>query len=361
MRHLFLISLTFLLAACGTSSMNPFASGKVTLIEMKEPREGAFSIKMPKDWNTMLGLERPYDQTRSCGFAKSPDGNHCVFFGDARMPMYYLPSPQYGMRAGMKMGNPLSVVRDFVPADQYFEEYARHQFGDLPGFRLTGTAPNPAHQELIEASARKFGMEAHITTASVSFEFQENGKIVVGRVNGATYQVMQVWVADVNGFMTTGDPQPIEEMLAEMTASMKVTPEWQEQENARHRQKMAAMEAQTRQIQEQTRQNTIAHNQRMQQMQNNFNAHQNRMADLQSSYDAHNQAWAESQGMQDRSHERFIDYIREEETVTNGSQTGKVQSGYNNYYVNPNTGEYIGTNSYENPDGSVYQLWRKKN
>ncbi|MDX1909778.1 MAG: hypothetical protein SF053_22260 [Bacteroidia bacterium] len=336
-----------------------FTSG-VSLVEITEPREAAFTVQLPKDWDIQLALVRPHEQTRSIGFAKSPDGRDCVFFGDTRLPMCYIPAPHMGMPAGMNMGSPLLLVTPFVAADRYFQQYVKDRYGRLPGFRITGITPNPEHQQLVEAAARRNGIQAQITTARVSFEFEEGGERAYAQVNGTTFQIQQVWMSDVYGFITLGDTTQMSRLTGQIVSTLKPNPRWQEQENLRHQQKMAAMQAQTRQIQEQTRLNTLAHQQRMQQMHQNFNAHQQRMQDLQASHDAHNQAWAAQQGLQDRQHERFIDYIREEETVTNGQQTGKVESGYSQYYVNPQTGAYIGTNSYENPDASVYELWHIK-
>ncbi|MDP5171964.1 MAG: hypothetical protein NWR72_17065 [Bacteroidia bacterium] len=354
MRHLSTISslfaLIFLLSACGSgdNSMNEagYFSGDVSLEEVTDPKEGAFSVRLPEGWHSMVSMERPYGVTRSVGFSTSPDGKASIFFGDTKMPVFYLPNPQYGMTVGMNMGSPLISVKRFVPAEYFFDDYVKRQFGSLPEFRITGNEPNPFHQQLLQKQANELGMNPQITTASVTFEFMDQGERVKARLNGSTFLIDQIWMAELHGYLTTGDAASMDEVLKEVSATFKSNPEWQQRENER--------------IQEQTRQSTAAHNQRMQAQQRNFDAHQQMMKERYAANDAQHQNWMNNQAAQDRQHERFIDAIRGEETVTNGAQTGKVESGYNQYYVNPNTGEYVGTNTFENPNASVYELWQMR-
>ncbi len=334
-----ILAVSFLLVACGSG-------GAPRLTKVEEPREQAFSVKMPAGWSHQLAIVRPGDQARGLGFAKSPDGASFLFFGDAKLPVYYLPAPQMGMPAGMNMGSPSLQVKAFVPAEAYFAEYARREFGQLPGFQVLSTRPCPFMEERMRNEASKYGLQPEITTTSIAFQFEEEGQLVQAQLNGISWRLDQVWLVDVNGFITSESPEDMAATLEQVVVSIETNKEWQARENERHQQRMAAMQEQTRQIQAQTRAS--------------FQAHQQRMADMQRSFDAHNQAWANQQAAQDRSHERFIDAIREEETVTNGTQQMKVEAGADHYYVNPQTGEYIGSRYEENPDVSVYELWKKK-
>lgn len=89
-----------------------------------------------------------------------------------------------------------------------------------------------------------------------------------------------------------------------------------------------------------------AHHQRMQSRQQAFDSQQAAHRDKweainQSSMAAYNSANAAS----DKNHNRFLNYIKDQETVTN-SGDGKryqVETGSNQYYVN-DQGQYIGTN-----------------
>ncbi len=357
------LPLTFLLFACGNSSnssMNTsFFSGGTSLVPVTDPREGAFTIQMPKGWKGEASLERVSDQTRSRGFAKSPDGSSMLFFGDVKMPIFWMPNPQMNIREGMSLG-PVTQVRSYQPANIFFESYVRNQYGKLPGFRLVSNQPHPELQQRVEAVAAKYGVQALITTTAVAFDFDDNGKTIHGQINGTTYRMQGIWMVDVHGYLTEDNPADMETLMQKVMASFETSPEWQARENQRQQQRNAAMQAQTRQIDEQTRLNTMAHNQRMADMKQNFDSHQRMMQDRYAANDAYNQAWSNNQNSQDGQHERFVDMIREEETVTNGAYQGKVEAGYNQYYVNPNTGEYIGTNNMQNPNASVYELWKKK-
>jgi hypothetical protein len=118
--------------------------------------------------------------------------------------------------------------------------------------------------------------------------------------------------------------------------------------------------------------------QQQQKSQASWNAHRQRMAGRQAAFDSWNrtqqtmneindinmQGWRNRNQISDRMQERSVDGIWEREAVTNpySGQQGKVQSGYNNYYMNQ-YGEYIGTNDEfyrPNQDPNVnHQEWRK--
>lgn len=87
-----------------------------------------------------------------------------------------------------------------------------------------------------------------------------------------------------------------------------------------------------------------AHNQRMAVMQQNFNASQRAFeskrdainASIMANYNSNNAA-------SDKSHNRFLNYIKEQETVSANGQRYQVQGGSNQYWVNQNH-QYQGSN-----------------
>jgi hypothetical protein len=101
-----------------------------------DPNEAAFTVNMPKGWKSKVSLERVYSQTRNCGVSNSPDGKTRLFFGDPSFTIFNLPAPEYGMYEGAQTGNPLSQVKHFVPADQFFREYADMAFGNNKQFKI---------------------------------------------------------------------------------------------------------------------------------------------------------------------------------------------------------------------------------
>lgn len=103
----------------------------------------------------------------------------------------------------------------------------------------------------------------------------------------------------------------------------------------------------------------VYNQQEQQKSQASWNAHRQRMASKQATFDSWNrtqqtmseisdismEGWRNRNSISDRMQERSVDGIWEREAVTDpyGGQQRKVQSGYNNYYMNQ-YGEYIGTN-----------------
>ena len=74
--------------------------------------------------------------------------------------------------------------------------------------------------------------------------------------------------------------------------------------------------------------------------------HQQRMAALQASGDARVNAWKQQQAQSDASHERFLNYIKGENTVVNGSGvTSQVEAGQDRYFRNKTNNTSIGTDS----------------
>ncbi|HNR56280.1 MAG TPA: hypothetical protein PKJ19_14010, partial [Flavobacteriales bacterium] len=105
-------------------------------------------------------------------------------------------------------------------------------------------------------------------------------------------------------------------------------------------------------------QSWAAHNQRMQQNQANFDRSQAAHRDMVNSVnDAQMSTWRNNNASSDRMHDATIDMIRGEQNAYNPytGQTGKVESGYQNYWVDQN-GQYFGTNDV-NYDPNVNGQW----
>ncbi|MEZ5172162.1 MAG: hypothetical protein R2850_01280 [Bacteroidia bacterium] len=339
------------------SSMFSGSSGDIEFVNVTEPNEQAFSVNVPKGWKADVAMLRRGGGVKNVGSVTSPDGKINLFFGDPNLPSFGLPNPQMGMYEGMNTGNPMFQVRQFVPADQFFKEYTSRRFGNNQAFRILNIVPNNENKQRFEAEFAKQGAQANISTADVIFEYQTQGQSYQGKVSGVCMSMNSIWVAVLSGYTSAGgssESAMADKCLAELNNSFKTNQQWQQREN-----QQMAMQSQQR------------HQQNMQMMQSSFNAHQNRMRanqssfdsymnsqrDLSNTYDQANQSWMNNQQSMDRSHENFVDYIRDEQRIGNGENYTKVQSGYDNYYVNQNEGTYIGTNSQFDvaPDG--YEQW----
>ncbi|MEM6348155.1 MAG: hypothetical protein AAF927_30015 [Bacteroidota bacterium] len=347
-QYLFLLLFPFIFVACSGEGSFKVDGDRVELASFQDAREGAFTVMMPKDWKVHVSLERPQGIVRTCGVATSPSGNAKIFFGDPRIPNYFLPKPSLNMYPGMNTGSNMMEVREFVSAERYFSDYVRQRYGHLADFQMEQPRPAAKYQQLIQQRANEFGMQAQISTASINFSFTEGGKTHQALINGSTLLATanEAWLADVSGYISSGDTSHLSDLLWSAAKSYQTNPEWQKAETQRNQQAMARAQAQ--------------HQQRMANRQQQFEAHQRYMQERYDAADANYQSWQQNQAIRDKSHEQFIDYIREENTITNGQYETKVQSGYNNYYVDPNTNTYIGTNSYTNPDPSIYEHWNIK-
>ncbi|MEL7531121.1 MAG: hypothetical protein AAFN10_07445 [Bacteroidota bacterium] len=341
-----LLIFCFGLIACGDGTSMDVNDDSIHLVKFQDPKEGAFTVELPREWNVHIALERPQGMIRTCGVATSPDGQSKIFFGDPNLPNYYIPNPSMGLYQGMNMGSKMLEVYPYVEAEPYFKNYLERNYGRLPAFQITNSGPNPELEKLVRQRAQEYGMNPQLSTTQINFTYTQDGATRHGQINGTTLMTSGIWIADVNGFMTDGEPEDMSKLLSHATITYQTLPAWREAENKRNQQAMARSQAQ--------------HQQRMAARQRQFEAHQNMMKDRYAAADAQYQSWRNNQAIQDQSHEQFIDYLRDENTVTNGQYETKVQSGYNNYYVDPNTGNYFGTNSYENPDPSIYEHWNIK-
>ena len=149
-----------------------------------------------------------------------------------------------------------------------------------------------------------------------------------------------------------------ERFLANAKSSFRTNPAWKEavdnffvqmrdQQDMMHRQRMAAIDAQTRA-------NTAAHNQRMANIQAqgaaNTAAHNQRMSNM----DNQMRSWESQQSSQDRMHTSFVQTIREVQTYQDGSGKVELSSGYDQAWSRGD-GTYILSNSPSFDPSSVFQ------
>lgn len=314
-------------------------------VRMTDPKENAFSVLMPKGWQAQVSLERPEpDAVRPCGMATSPDGATRVFFGDPAMPIFFTPnSPQASIAHMSKM----YAVSQQMSAEQFAKDYIQRAYGQQSRPQISQVRSDADLLQIMKQRAVEYGMNPQIDVAVATFSFNYQGTQVRGELSTIVLAMEGFWVADIAGFTSTAsNVTPLSGMVRTMIRSYESNPQWRQKEQQKAQQAMANSQA--------------SHQQRMQMRQQSFNAHQQRMKSNQQAFDARNQAWSQQQNMNDQSHNQFLNYIKDENTVTNGTYQSQVQSGYNYYWMDQTTGQYIGTNTADNPDPSKYQLWQKK-
>ena len=309
------------------STKNLSAQGDVLVTD---PVENAFSIRMPAGWKNEAYLYRVYDITRTVATSASPDGRTVLFIGDPKMPEYIVPDEYFNEQSPLANINPLSKVAQFIPAEEYFENYVNEKFGKLDGFRVTGTTANPVYKQIVEDSARQAGMNVRITDAGIKFEYKLDGELVYGLLNGITFTDGNIWIASVNGITSTEDPAKYNDLIVKMIKSSKTNEQWKQQQQRFNQERTARL-----------RRN---HENNMAQIHASNERHQIRMNGIQEANRIQNETWKNTQASNDRKHERFLNVIREENTVVDSSGTRfQVDNSHQKYFVNKQDKTYIGT------------------
>ena len=310
----------------------PIHPDSVPYTRVTDAVERAFAIDLPEGWKHDVFLVRSYQLVKPVGTATSPDGATALFFGDATMPFFTKPGQLDPFLERMATGNPLMKLGPYVPADRFLAAHVQRSFGRLAGFRMNPPAPSPLYTEAVEAAFGRMGRRLAYTTASVSFEFTADGRQTRGVMHGATVDAGLIWYPDVGGVVSTADPADLAGLLRHVVLSYRTDADWQRREQAAHEQRMA----QLRQDYEQQQVSFRAMNQQ----------HAARMQQLHAASDAHNRQWASQQASIDRGHERFLNLIRGEHTVSDGAgRLFQVDNSHQKYFVNATTNSYVGTDS----------------
>ncbi len=305
----------------------PVTGATVTLTD---PVEKAFTVKMPGGWRNQAYLARVYELYRPVATSLSPDGKTVLFYGDPRQKSYNVPTQYMNESTGLPQ-NPLSGWSEYVSADEYYSDYVREKFGKMPGFRLIGAKSNPSLQQLSEQSAQKAGRNQTTTATLVYFDYSDKGKPMHGVVSGATMGIQTVWITDVAGVATSGNPSDYLPAVEKMRKSIAFSKSWVAQQQARHEARMA-----------QLRQD---HANQLASWSASNRQHDLRMQAISDAGDASMKKWYDQQAQSDNTQRRFLNYITEENTVVTGGKTYQVDNSHQRYFINKNTGKYIGTSS----------------
>lgn len=312
-------------------------------VTMSDPNEGAFSVQMPGGWQNQAALIRIHDQIRNRVVSQSQDGGTFLFMGDPELPSFIEPG-------GMPATNPMTQVHPFVPADAFFQQYVQQRYGKMPGFAITSVGPSPTFERFAQEGARKHGMQTWVTTVRICFDYVDRGTTMHAILHGTSLSFGQFWMPDVAGILTRGNPTRFEEMLFWMASSYQTNPQWRQNSDNRHAQRMA--EIQTNHQSAMSAMQT-GHQGRMNAIQQAGAANTQMFNDRMAQIDVNHQAFMNtihqptaSPYQSDSSHERFLNYIKDENTVVDQSgQSYQVTTGQDRYYVNKSDNTYIGTDS----------------
>ncbi len=139
----------FQVAACADSNQNSSSekngilgffssdeSNDLSYESMTDPNENAFTIDVPKGWNSRISLERFNTITRQCGVTVSPDNKTRVFFGDPSIPNFVLPEPSIGLYENGPFDTPTSQLRQFVSDENFMSDYTKMAYGRSTSIEL---------------------------------------------------------------------------------------------------------------------------------------------------------------------------------------------------------------------------------
>ena len=348
----------------------------------EQPAE-AFSVLLPKGWKHEGGIT--WKDMNACRgelvtgrwSASSPDNGIKYVslplhtWGSASDPMMQQSMMMQAQSGGCEYGGPMSA-----------EEYLRQVFlpRDLQGASITEIKENEAArlemdrgaQRTVDALRQMGGMpevrNSAITarlkwsdgTEGVAFCSIMNVVNTTQDMYSGMMQQTSTSVTSERSFIryTAARKDEAERFLANAKSSFRTNPAWKEavdnffvqmrdQQDMMHRQRMAAIDAQTRA-------NTAAHNQRMANIQAqgaaNTAAHNQRMSNM----DNQMRSWESQQSSQDRMHTSFVQTIREVQTYQDGSGKVELSSGYDQAWSRGD-GTYILSNSPSFDPSSVFQ------
>ena len=293
------------------------------MVTLTDPTEQAFTVDMPKGWLNQAYLVRYYDQYRSVGTSLSPDGETLIFIGDPELPAFGEPNEILREDDPIANANKLFKIARFQQAVDFLPGYVKKKFGGLPDFNITEVRPsNPGLEKLTHDAMERNGIaDAKVTTALLTFDYTDNGKPMHAVVNGATFGIGTIWMVDISGVSTTGDPVAYNDLLFRIGGSYRATPEWKEKERQMQEQRMAQMKRD--------------HANNMAAIQASAQRHQMRMKALHDASDARMKSWYDRQAASDDSHRRFLNYITDENTVVSQSsgKAWQVETGHDRYYM----------------------------
>lgn len=406
-----LIGLSALLFSCGESAENPMdqlGQGQDPRIAELEARMAAMTGQPAPDgrpdgtWTeeaSMEGASGFGGQAPSTNGASGGTRTHTLNSSTYKVPFAQLDLPTHWNVQGMETGDwtataPGMHVKNTKPASFMQVGGELGQFYHANGQRMRApVAPEQVVMQDLAPRMRQEGYELVGRTPAPGVEQVDqqgmNGLYVSGQAQKMCKADLSEWrrgdkrlavvlhwysISSTDmanwGYYTTeleateGSYEREKSGLLNALASMRYNP--------------AYFAAQHRQAQQKEQESMAAHQQQMQNNQQSWAAHNARMRSNQAAFDASQAAhrdrvnsvnnaqmstWNNTSATMDRMQDATINGIRGEQNAWNPhtGEQGKVEAGYNNYWVNSD-GQYMGTNDvmYDpNVNGQWVDQWQQ--
>lgn len=223
--------------AAPTASPRPAA---VQWVKYVDPAEHAFSIDVPAGWRVQGGSRRMNTVDIRTGVdIASPDGAIQIFYGDASVPIYTLPSPMLA-RAGLGVGQVYSpgfgqqmVIMPYHNGEAFAAQWGAQRIGRIcGGVQRTGAQPRPDASHGIDQAMAAFGIHTSIQAGEANFSCSLQGTPAAGYVFAATElvraQMSSLWdVKSLAGFVAA-QPRAAEAnaLLGHIVSSFAIDPGW---------------------------------------------------------------------------------------------------------------------------------------
>jgi hypothetical protein len=223
------------------------SAGALTFVNWRDPREGAFSVGVPRGWRVIGGTYRlSATDVRYALAMGSPDGLVRATIGDSNIGLFIPPSQMLAM-AGLREGGYYGLgdgtkleIRRYIPGPQFARSYAQIFVSrQCSGLQVQS---NNVRQDLVSTfsqSARSEGLGAgYLTAGDVSFTCNLNGRRVQGKYAAATLafapnQASMWGVYRLYGYLApAGREQEGEKVIAEALRSWTFNPQWQAQQRS---------------------------------------------------------------------------------------------------------------------------------
>ena len=319
---------------------------------------------LPRGWQNRVWMVQTPMMKYPMTTAISPDGTVTLFSGDAEIPLYLDPS-------AAPMGPmPGTMVRPPTPATRFLAEWVQYRHGSRAGFRVIGTAEEPAAVEVAMGSAQRDGLQpSWLTGARLTAEWSEDDRPVRAVFLATTTGLPMGWFARVQGVIGGDDPASFVPALLRMVASLESTPAEKQRMQQQRMVADAQHQATMASIQQNTAMMTARHQQNMANIHASGQAFQAGMAQRQEAFDAGVQSWRAQQAGADAAHAGFMDglrtgaaqpgmggspqqdflnMIREETTVLDSQgYAHQVEAGADRYYHHEYSNTWVGLQEHQ--------------
>jgi hypothetical protein len=306
-------------------------------VSVRDPRESAFSIEVPKGWKITGGCYRlGANNPRFLIDMTSPDGCTSLRVGDSAVPAFTVPHMGWGEGMRYSTGTDWSIAARYLPGREFAAKYAQGRFAglcqEMQVKRLDVLPPvNSPEREVVARTM--YGEVVNTTTAGQALlRCVQGGQELAAYVAAETtltasnFSPIQNWAATaLISFLTSrGQAQEALRALLRSARSIKINPDWVRQQAALSQQSTAmileqgrrAAAAQQELLLQQTAQAQAAQRQRFERLDAQRQRQFNEMDDL-----INGVQWTT-------------------DTVT--GQQHEVFAGPNpNYFYNPNAGVVI--------------------